>query len=93
VSYGYGWGYAQPKIEPLAIVGIAVGVFGLVCCFIGAPAALALGLVARSRIRSSGGALTGEGWAITSIAVGALGIVWFVVSMVLQLSVFRLNFR
>jgi hypothetical protein len=93
VSYGYGWGYAQPKIEPMAIAGVVLGAFGLLCCFLTAPVGLGLGIAARARIRSSGGARTGEGWATAGIVAGALGIAWFVVQLVLQVSFFRFNLR
>jgi len=93
VSYGYGWGYAQPKIEPMAIAGVVLGAFSLLCCFLTAPVGIGLGIAARGRIRASGGALTGEGWATAAIVVGALGIGWFVLRMVMQVSLFRFNLR
>ena len=49
-------------------------------------AGIVLGFVARSRIRSSGGSLTGEGLAMGGILVGALGIALAVIAFVLQLS-------
>jgi hypothetical protein len=65
----------------LAIAGIP---FGLLCGLglLLEIAALPMGFVARSRIRSSNGMLTGEGLALAGIIVSAVALLLFVLLIV-----------
>ena len=78
-------GYGQPvsggkQTDQMALWSMICGIAGipLSCvCYIGVPALIAaipLGIVARNRIRASGGMLTGEGMALAGIICGAVGL-------------------
>jgi hypothetical protein len=74
VPYGYGYGWAQPRTDSLATVAVILGGVGVACCALAAPVAIVTGIIARSRIRNSGGALTGEALATTGAILGAVAI-------------------
>lgn len=78
-------GYGQPvsggqQTDQMAMWSMICGIAGipLSClCYIGVPALIAaipLGIIARNRIRASGGMLTGEGMALAGIICGAAGL-------------------
>jgi hypothetical protein len=64
------------KTSGLAITSLVLGILGMSCLLpvVGGIAALICGIVALSKIKNSGGALTGQGLAIGGIATGAVGI-------------------
>jgi hypothetical protein len=84
VNYGYGWGWSQPKQDTLAIVALVIGCISVPCCQALGVVALVLGFVSRSRIRQSGGALTGENLALAGIITGGIGLALFAVTLLLQ---------
>ena len=60
-----------PRVDALAIVALLCGPAG-VFCLVGPVVGIVLGFVSRSRIRRSGGELTGGGLALAAIVVGSL---------------------
>ncbi len=66
----------RPSYSGKAVTAVVLGIVGIVLCFTGIPAivALIIGLVARSEIRHSGGRLIGHRMAATGIVLGILGI-------------------
>jgi len=82
----------SPKMDPLAIVSLVCGVVGLimVCCcgWLTIPLALAAigtGAAAVMRINKDP-MLTGKGLAFAGIALGALGLIVFVLFLILGVS-------
>jgi competence protein ComGC len=64
-----------PKNSPLAIWSLILGILSLTCFYIlTAIPAVICGHMAMSRIKRSGGALTGNGLAIGGLVTGYLGI-------------------
>jgi len=66
-----------PKTSRLAVASLAIGIGGLVTCFLAIPAgvsAIVLGLIARRKIRRSSGILAGSTMALAGVCVGCLGI-------------------
>lgn len=84
---GYPPGYGQPpwvappKTEGMAIGALVCGILGMVCGMIGCfglvigPVGIVLGVVARRRIRDSGGYTKGDGLALAGIVLGIIGTV------------------
>ena len=84
---GYPPGYAQPgwgpppKTEGMAIGALVCGILGTLCGVIGCfglligPVGIVLGVVARRRIRESGGMTKGEGLALAGLVLGIIGTV------------------
>jgi hypothetical protein len=72
----------QPEQDTMAIVSLILGIANFFCCGIIAPVALVLGIMSRSKIRASGGALRGEGLALAGIILGAIGILELIVSII-----------
>jgi hypothetical protein len=71
---GYGYGYpTAPRTDGMAIAALVCGVAGFVACGIPSIVGLILGFVSRSRIKQSGGRLSGGGMAMAGIV---LGFVW-----------------
>ena len=66
----------RPSYSGKAVAAVVLGLIGIVLCFTGLPAIVALifGLVARSEIRHSGGRLIGHRAAVTGILLGIIGI-------------------
>lgn len=78
---GYGYGSAGPKNDGLAIAAMITSIVGVVllCACIGIAGTVAgaiMGYIARNRIQDSNGMLTGEGFALAGIVVGAIGTVF-----------------
>lgn len=65
-----------PSYSGKAVASVVLGIVGIVLCFAGIPAivALIIGLIARSEIRHSGGRLIGHRTAATGIVLGIVGI-------------------
>ena len=64
-----------PKTPPLAIWSLVLGILGLTCFYLlTAIPAVICGHLAWSRIKRSGGALTGEGLALAGMITGYIGI-------------------
>lgn len=66
-----------PKTSRLAVASLAIGIGGLVTCFLAIPAgvsAIVLGLIARRKIRRSSGILAGSKIALAGVCGGCLGI-------------------
>lgn len=84
---------AQPKTSALAIWSLVLGILSLVCftIFAAIPGVIC-GHKALSRIKRSGGALTGQGLAIAGLVTGYLGIAWAIFVIPLMLAIAIPNF-
>jgi hypothetical protein len=66
--------------DRLAVGALAAGILGLLCGVAGCggivvgPIGIALGLIARGRIRDGAGATRGEGMALAGIVLGSIGL-------------------
>lgn len=70
--------YQPPKTSGMAITSMVLGLLGIILNIFTALPAIICGHVALSRIRKSGGTLTGQGFAITGLVTGYLfGVVGF----------------
>jgi hypothetical protein len=80
----------QPKTSALAIWSLVLGILSLACftIFAAIPGVIC-GHKAISRIKQSGGALTGQGLAIAGLVTGYLGIAWaiFVIPMMMAIAI------
>lgn len=80
----------QPKNSALAIWSLVLGILSLACftIFAAIPGVIC-GHKALSKIKHSGGALTGQGMAIAGLVTGYLGIAWaiFVIPMMLAIAI------
>lgn len=75
---------AAPPTHPLAIVSLVTGILGLTLCVgLGGVIALITGYMARNEIREKPGLYTGEGLATAGLALGGVGLAYFVLSLVL----------
>jgi len=74
---------AAPKTSGLAIASLICGIVG--CTGIGAIAGLILGFVALSKIKNSGGQMTGRGLAIAGIVISVFMMLVFAVFVVMGL--------
>jgi hypothetical protein len=78
---GYG---APPQQNKKALWSMILGIIGLVCCgFITGIPALILSNQAKSEIRASGGAQTGQGMATAGFVMGIISIVFGVIYVIL----------
>ena len=74
-------GVRHPKTEGMAIGALVCGILGTLCGVIGCfglligPVGIVLGVVARRRIRESGGLTKGEGLALAGLVLGIIGTV------------------
>jgi hypothetical protein len=68
---------AAPQTESTATISLIIGILSLFCfgLLAGIPAII-LGVMARKKIRSSNGALSGDGLALGGIITGAIGVAW-----------------
>jgi hypothetical protein len=72
----------------LATWSLILGILSFVCCGpVTAIPAVICGHMALGRIRSSGGALVGEGLAIGGLVVGYIGIVFGILAVILGIAV------
>ena len=84
---------AQPKTCGLAIWSLVLGILSLACLYIlAAIPAVICGHVAHSRVKRSGGALTGEGLALAGLVTGYVGIALSLVVLPLLLAIAVPNF-
>lgn len=76
-----------PRLHPLAVTSMALGVLGLPCCCCGvlglpfAITALVLGIVSAGKIRSEPRAWRGSGMALAGIVTGSIGILLELVAL------------
>ncbi|MGH7994663.1 MAG: DUF4190 domain-containing protein, partial [Limisphaerales bacterium] len=83
----------QPKNSALAIWSLILGILSLTCFSIfSAIPGVICGHKALSKIKQSGGALTGQGLAIAGLVTGYLGIVWAVIFIPMMLAIAIPNF-
>ncbi len=84
---------SQPKTSGLAIWSLVLGIFGIVCfsIFAAIPGVIC-GHTALSRIKRSGGTLSGQGMAIAGLVIGYLGIAWAIVFIPLMAAIAIPNF-
>ena len=81
-------GGQPPKTSGKAIASLVTGLVGLltICCgflVVSSIVALVLGILARKDIAKSGGALKGDGMALTGIITGVVGIVMVIITIIL----------
>jgi len=83
----------QPKTSALAIWSLVLGILSLVCftIFTGIPGVIC-GHKALSKIKQSGGAVSGQGLAIAGLITGYLGIAWAVIMIPLMMAIAIPNF-
>jgi hypothetical protein len=83
----------QPKTSALAIWSLVLGILSLACftIFAAIPGVIC-GHKALSKIKHSGGALTGQGMAIAGLVTGYLGIAWAILFIPLMLAIAIPNF-
>ena len=78
------------KTSALAIWSLVLGILSLACftLFAGIPGVIC-GHKALSKIKHSGGALTGQGLAIAGLVTGYLGIAWaiFIIPMMMAIAI------
>jgi hypothetical protein len=83
----------QPRNSALAIWSLVLGILSLTCFSIfSAIPGVICGHKALSKIKQSGGALTGQGLAIAGLVTGYLGILWAVVVIPMMLAIAIPNF-
>jgi hypothetical protein len=83
----------QPKNSALAIWSLVLGILSLTCFSIfSAIPGVICGHKALSKIKQSGGALTGQGLAIAGLVTGYLGILWAVIFIPMMLAIAIPNF-
>lgn len=83
----------QPKNSALAIWSLVLGILSLTCFSIfSAIPGVICGHTALSKIKQSGGALTGQGLAIAGLVTGYLGILWAVIFLPMMLAIAIPNF-
>jgi len=84
---------AQPKASALAIWSLVLGILSLTCfSILSAIPGVICGHKALSRIKQSGGALTGQGLAIAGLVTGYLGILWAVIMIPMMAAIAIPNF-
>jgi hypothetical protein len=83
----------QPKTSTLAIWSLVLGILSLACftIFTAIPGVIC-GHKALSKIKKSGGELTGQGLAIAGLVTGYLGIAWAILFIPLMLAIAIPNF-
>ena len=83
----------QPGNSALAIWSLVLGILSLTCFSIfSAIPGVICGHKALSKIKQSGGALTGQGMAIAGLVTGYLGLAWAVIFIPLMLAIAVPNF-
>jgi ribosomal protein L40E len=83
----------ETRTSPLAIWSLVLGILGFLCCgFFTAIPGVVCGHLARSRIRQSGGLISGDGLALAGLIVGyasmviyAMMIIFGVIGMVVEM--------
>lgn len=74
---------APPRTSPLAIWSLVLGILGFLCfSFLAGIPAIICGHMARSRIRESQGALTGDGLALAGLILAYISIAIFVLGII-----------
>jgi hypothetical protein len=83
----------QPKTSALAIWSLVLGILSLACftIFTAIPGVIC-GHKALSKIKKSGGELTGQGLAIAGLVTGYLGIAWAILFIPLMMAIAIPNF-
>jgi hypothetical protein len=67
--------YVQSRTSSLALVSLVAGISGwTIFPLLGCIVAIITGMLARNEIRDSGGALTGDGFALAGLVLGWIGL-------------------
>ena len=84
---------SPPKTSALAIWSLVLGILSLACfsIFSGIPGVIC-GHKALSRIKRSGGLISGQGLAIAGLVTGYLGIAWAIIFIPLMMAIAIPNF-
>lgn len=86
-------GAPQTKTSALAIWSLVLGILSLTCfSILSAIPGVICGHKALSKIKRSGGTLTGQGLAIAGLVTGYLGILWAVIFIPMMLAIAIPNF-
>lgn len=84
---------SQPQTSGLAIWSLVLGILSLTCfSILSAIPGVICGHKALSKIKLSGGALTGQGLAIAGLVTGYLGILWAVIFIPMMMAIAIPNF-
>jgi len=84
---------SQPRTSGLAIWSLVLGILSLTCfSILSAIPGVICGHKALSKIKLSGGALTGQGLAIAGLVTGYLGILWAVIFIPMMMAIAIPNF-
>jgi Domain of unknown function (DUF4190) len=86
-------GMSPPKTSALAIWSLVLGILSLVCfsIFAAIPGVIC-GHKALSRIKYSGGRISGQGLAIGGLVTGYLGIAWAIIFIPMMMAIAIPNF-
>ncbi len=79
----YGYGPPPPRTNGMAVASLVLGIVWVY--WVGSILAVVFGFVARSQIKASGGAQTGDGMAIAGIVLGFIGVATLVLFVLLPL--------
>ncbi|HEX2939270.1 MAG TPA: DUF4190 domain-containing protein [Ruminiclostridium sp.] len=89
-NFGGNQAYTEPKTNGMATASLVVGIISVVtsCCFIGGIGgivSLILGILAKNKIKSSGGAEKGDGFALAGIILSIVAIL-FTIYMIISIA-------
>ena len=84
---------SQPKSSGLAVASLVLGILSLVACslFTGIPAIIC-GHMGKSRIKRSGGWLTGDGLALAGLIMGYISVAFGLILIPMMLAIAIPNF-
>lgn len=83
----------QPKTPGIAIASLVCGILGFVCFGpLGSIPAIICGHIAKTRIKNSGGILTGDGMALAGLILGYVGLALFILIIPLMVAIAIPNF-
>jgi hypothetical protein len=83
----------QPKTSALAIWSLVLGILSLACfSILAAIPGVICGHKALSRIKHSGGLISGQGLAIAGLVTGYLGIAWAIIFIPMMMAIAIPNF-
>ena len=83
----------RPQTPGIAIASLVCGILGFVCFGpVGSIPAIICGHIAKTRIKTSGGALTGDGMALAGLIMGYVGLGLFILIIPLMVAIAIPNF-
>jgi len=83
----------RPQTPGIAIASLVLGILGFICFGpLGSIPAIICGHIAKTRIKTSGGALTGDGLALAGLIMGYVGLGLFILIIPLLMAIAIPNF-